>query len=86
MDSAQKALNELDQLCSSIKEFSESENGIGLSTYRAPVIDHFHPEDYCQKGIAGLSRFYSHCQSERDYVEGVSFCVRSSSPVAAADG
>lgn len=69
MNPVQKAFNELDELCRSIKEFSES--GIESSTYRAPVIDHFHPLDYCQKGIAGLSRFHSHCQSERDYVEGV---------------
>jgi hypothetical protein len=70
MNSVQKAFDELDGLCRSIKEFSDDR--IESSTYKAPVIDHFHPLDYCQKGIAGLSRFYSHCQSEKDYVEGVS--------------
>ena len=70
MNLVQKAFDELDQLCQAIKGFSE--DGIQSSTYRASVIDHFHPADYCQRGVAGLSRFYSHCQSERDYVEGVS--------------
>jgi hypothetical protein len=69
MNQVQKAFDELDHLCQSIKRFSE--DGIQRATYRAPVIDHFHPVDYCQKGVAGLSRFYSHCQAERDYVEGV---------------
>jgi len=73
MNLVQKAFDELDDLCRAIREFSD--DGIGSSMYRAPVIDHFHPGDYCQKGIAGLSRYYSHCQSERDYVEGV--CPRS---------
>ena len=82
MNQVQKAFDELDQLCQSIKNFSE--DGIRTATYRAPVIDHFHPADYCQKGVAGLSRFYSHCQSERDYVEGVSH-FRALTPLREAD-
>jgi hypothetical protein len=82
MNQVQKAFDELDQLCQSIKNFSE--DGIRTATYRAPVIDHFHPADYCQKGVAGLSRFYSHCQAERDYVEGVSL-FRALIPLMDAD-
>ena len=83
MNTVQIAFDELDQLCQSIKGFSE--DGIRTATYKAPVIDHFHPADYCQKGVAGLSRFYSHCQSERDYVEGVSL-TRAWIPSMEADG
>jgi len=70
MEPVQHAFDALDNLCRSIKSFAQS--GQQSATYRAPIIDHFHPDDYCQKTIAGLSRFSSHCQSERDYVEGVS--------------
>jgi hypothetical protein len=70
MSDVEKAYNALDTLCRAIKSFSKS--SLETSTYRAPIIDHFHPDDYCQKFIAGLSRFSSHCHAERDYVEGVS--------------
>jgi hypothetical protein len=79
MEEVERTYKALDDLCTAIHEFQTTE--IDDSRYRAPIIDHFHPEDYCQKGVAGLSRFYSHCRAERDYVEGVSllsFIIHSS--------
>lgn len=70
MEEVEKAYRALDDLCHAIESF-QAQN-IDEAIYRAPIIDHFHPDDYSQKGVAGLSRFYSHCKSERDYVDGVS--------------
>jgi hypothetical protein len=70
MEEVETAYHALDQLCLAIKAFSDS--APSRIYYKAPVIDHFHPNGYGQRAIAGLSRFLSHAQAERDYVEGVS--------------
>jgi hypothetical protein len=70
MQEVEKAHKALDDLCNAISEFQTE--GLDSTIYRAPIIDHFHPDDYSQKSVAGLSRFHSHCKTERDYVEGVS--------------
>lgn len=77
MKEVEAAHHALDQLCTAVKAFSDS--APRTVHYRAPVIDHFHPDGYTQRTIAGLSRFLSHAQAERDYVEGVSESVRASS-------
>lgn len=70
MEEVRTAFEALDQLCKTIKAFSQS--APRTNHYRAPIIDHFHPDAYSQRTVAGLSRFLSHVRSERDYVEGVS--------------
>ena len=70
MDQVRLAFESLDELYKTIKAFSQS--APRTNHYRAPIIDHFHPDAYSQRIVAGLSRFLSHVQSERDYVEGVS--------------
>lgn len=70
MDQVQKAYDELHQLCTSIKHFQE--NYQNQAIYKSPIIDHFHPEDYSQRGITGFNKFLSHAEAERDYVGAVS--------------
>lgn len=70
MEEVESAYHALDKLCLAIKAFSDT--APRTKHYKAPVIDHFHPDGYGQRTIAGLSRFLSHAQAEKDYVEGVS--------------
>lgn len=69
MEEVQTTFHELDELCKSINNFIEHD--AKRAVYRAPVIDHFYPDDYQQDGIAGLSKFFSCVESERSHVEGV---------------
>lgn len=70
MEEINKAYQALNDLCLSIHQFQD-EYGL-RATFRSPIIDHHHPDDHSQRGIAGLSKFLGHAETERDYVNGVS--------------
>jgi hypothetical protein len=70
MIDAQTALDQLQRLCQSIQDFNKYT--LPSALYRAPVIDWHHPDDYSQKAIAGLRKFLSTAEAERDHVAGVS--------------
>lgn len=69
MDDVSKVLESLQDLCNSIRQFKEEY--IDQATFSSPIIDHFHPDDYDQRGITGLNKFLGHAETERDYVKGV---------------
>jgi hypothetical protein len=74
MQEVDKAFQSLDDLCNAIKHFAL--NDAKKAIYKAPIIDHFHPDDYHQDGISGLKKFLGTVEAERDYVDGVSaVCV-----------
>ena len=60
----------LEQVFIDIKTFQDQ--SLNRAVYHAPIIDHFHPNNYSQKGIAGLSKFRDSVEAEIGYVQGVS--------------
>ena len=69
MEQVNSALKLLKDLCTSTRTFQQGD--AALAIYRSPIIDYRHPDGYGQKGIAGLSKFLSHAETERDHVSGV---------------
>ncbi len=65
-----RTLATLENLCASIREFID--HHAQHATYRAPIIDYHHPDDYRQRGITGLKKFLGHAEAEREYVVKVS--------------
>jgi len=69
IDEIRKVQIALTELCIALRHFLSNE--IDDATYQAPIIDYHHPDDYRQKGIAGLRKFLSHAETEKDYVTSV---------------
>lgn len=69
MSDIHEQLNVLQRLCTDIRTVLEKD--IESVTYRAPVIDWHHPNDYCQQGVQGLRKFLGHAENERDHLLGV---------------
>ncbi len=63
----------LENLCISIRGFIDQD--VDRAVYKAPIIDHHHPDDYQQRAITGLKKFLGHAEAERDYVSGVSLNI-----------
>lgn len=70
MEAVERVLESLNQLCVSISDFKQ--HRLEQATYHSPVIDHFHPDDYSQRAVTGLTKFLGHAETERDHVLGVS--------------
>jgi hypothetical protein len=68
-DEINRSAEALKSLCEDIRSFLATD--IDHATYTAPVIDFHHPDDYRQKGIAGLRKYLNHAETERDYVISV---------------
>ncbi|ORX41036.1 hypothetical protein BD324DRAFT_647934 [Kockovaella imperatae] len=69
MQEVVKVRDELEQLCIDIRTFQKDIQPTSL--FKAPVIDHFHPNNYSQKAIAGLRKFLDAVEAERDHVAGI---------------
>lgn len=70
MEDVKTVLGSLQVLCDSISNFKQTQ--AHSSTYRSPIIDYAHPDDYSQRAITGLTKFLNHAENERDYVQAVS--------------
>jgi hypothetical protein len=66
----QVASQQLVAICDAIEDWRTY--NLPQAIYQAPIIDWHHPDDYTQKGIAGLRKFQSTVQAERDHVARVS--------------
>lgn len=66
----QAALKQLQDICTSIEHWRK--DVLPFAQYRAPIVDWHHPDDYAQKGVAGLRKFQSTVEAERDHVASVS--------------
>lgn len=66
----QAALQQLQELCTTIENWKTQI--LPQAIYRAPIIDWHHPDGYTQDGIAGLRKFQSAVEAERNHVESVS--------------
>ena len=69
MEGAIKVKDDIEQLYIAIEAFIDTE--LPHATYKAPIIDHWHPTEYEQKTIAGLSKFQALVAAERDHVTAV---------------
>jgi hypothetical protein len=70
MEEVERVLESLNGLCNSISEFKQDR--LEQAIYHSPVIDHYHPDDYSQRAVTGLSKFMGHAETERDHVLSVS--------------
>jgi len=69
MEEVKRVLDSLNELCNSILAFKQDR--VEQAIYHAPIVDHYHPDDYQQRAITGLSKFLGHAETERDHVLGV---------------
>ncbi|WWD20696.1 hypothetical protein CI109_105172 [Kwoniella shandongensis] len=75
MDEVQRTRTQINDLVTSIRDFITTSSD--SATYQSPIIDWHHPDAYRQPSIAGLRKFLSTVDNERQYIEQL---VSSSAP------